>query len=131
MLNIRPVHEASRECEVSLNRLSSVIRIANNETSHHVHAIAMQAVYGFQGGIPMIPITSFRVLGCCTQELQVAFQNILDAQKNVSETRSPHQGCESFSLGGDGGSHGLHKIVQLVQLCLDDGVAQLLEAARV
>ncbi len=83
-------------------------------------------------GIPIVAaVFACRVLGCDTQELRVPFQNVFDAQENIPESRTAHQGCEAFPVAGDGLGHGLDEVVQLIQSCLDDGVAQPFEPAHV
>jgi len=54
-------------------------------------------------GIPIVAaVFACRVLGCDTQELRVPFQNVFDAQENIPESRTAHQGCEAFPVAGDG-----------------------------
>src|SRR5208283_5422823 len=56
------------------------------------------------------------VLSRGPQKFQVAFQDILDAEKNVAESRSPHQRGEGFAVVRDS---------------CGDGLAQRLEAPHV
>src|SRR6266567_4781039 len=44
VLDVWPIYIAARECEVGLNRLLSVVRITDNQPSHNVHSVSMQAL---------------------------------------------------------------------------------------
>src|SRR4249920_1122862 len=79
----------------------------------------------------MLPIVALRVLRSGAQELEIAFQDVFDPQKNVAESRPAHQGCECFAVVGDSGRHRLDKVVQLVQPGLDDGMAKRFETMYV
>jgi hypothetical protein len=78
-----------------------------------------------------VPVGALGVFRRSLQEFQVVFENVFDPKKNVAESGAPHQRGESLSVIGDGGSHGLHKVIDLVQPGGNDGLAQSLEAAHV
>src|SRR5713101_3487664 len=79
----------------------------------------------------MLSIVALRVLLGGAQELEITFQDVFDSQKNVAESRPAHEWCECLTIRGNGGSHGLDKVVQLVQPSLDDGMAELFETTHV
>jgi len=84
----------------------------------------VQVTDGFQCGIPEVAaFLACRILGCCTQEFQVAFQNIFDPQENLTKTCAMHQRRECFPVVSDGRGHGLDEVVQLIEPGSDDGVA--------
>jgi hypothetical protein len=94
VLDVRPIHVTASECEVGLDRLPSVVRIAHNQPSYHVHSVSMQVIDSFQRGIPVVlAVITSRVLGRGTQELQVALQDVFDPE-DVPEPSTAHQRSE-------------------------------------
>src|ERR1700674_1206791 len=92
----------------------------------------MDVIDGLKRGVAgVLAVGAFRVLGGGLQKFQVVFQNIFYSEKNVAESGSPHQRSECSAVVGDRGSHGLHKIIDLVQPSGNDGFAQGLEALHV
>src|SRR5215813_5004193 len=103
VLNVRPIDVTSREFKVGLNRLSCISRVADNKTTDDIHLVAAQRGEGFEAGVTgLSAIFTLQVLGGGAQEVQVGLQDILNAEENVAETRSPHQRHESLAVVGDG-----------------------------
>src|SRR5712692_2008119 len=132
VLDVRPVHVVAGEVEVSLNGFKGVLRVPDDQSTDYVHLVLVQPVNGSQRGIAgVVSVVARRVLGGGTQELEVAFQDIFDPQKYVAKPRPMHQGRKRCSVAGDGGSHGLDEVIQLIQPSPDDGVAERFEAMHV
>src|ERR1017187_6104279 len=92
VLNVRPVHVTACKFEVGFDRLACVARTANDQPADHIHLVAVQVTNGFQSGISrVLAVRALRVLSGGAQKFQVAFQDILDAEKDVAESGSPHQ----------------------------------------
>ena len=51
VLDVRPVHVAAGEGQVGLDLLPGVAGVAHDHPAHHVHAVAVQALDGLQGGV--------------------------------------------------------------------------------
>src|SRR5208337_1643821 len=71
------------------------------------------------------------VLGGRLQEDEIVFEDVLDAEKDVTKPRLAHQRGQRLSVHGNGRSHGLHRVRDVVQAGVDDGAAQCLKAADV
>src|ERR1700733_9056587 len=79
----------------------------------------------------MLSSVALRIFRGGAQEMEIAFQYVFDPQKNITESGLTHQGSKCFAVGGNGRGHGLNKVVQLVEPCADDGVAERLETMYV
>jgi hypothetical protein len=62
-----------------------VVRTANDQSSDHVHVVAVQVIDGFGGGIPaVLPVNALDILGGSPQKFQVAFQDDLDLEEKIA-----------------------------------------------
>src|SRR5215467_11900582 len=92
----------------------------------------MQVVDGLHRGVAVVvSIGAVCVLGCCTQEGEITFQYVFNSQKNVAEAGLAHERRQRFTVSRDGGSHGLDKVVKIIQAGVDDGSTQRLKAADI
>src|SRR5215471_18985904 len=132
MLNIGPIDIASRKFQVGVDGFSRVVRIAHDQPAHHVDLVAMEVVDSTDGGIAgVLTVLAGAILGAGAQELQIVLQNILDAQENVLEARAAHQGSQGLAVVGDGGSHALDEVLNVVQTSVDNRPAQRLKTVNV
>jgi hypothetical protein len=62
---------------------------ANDQSADHIHLVAVQVIDGFEGGVSgVLAVRTLSVFSGGPQKFQVAFQDILDAEKNVAESGS-------------------------------------------
>src|SRR5215469_4082753 len=71
------------------------------------------------------------ILGAGAEELQIVFEDVLDAQKYVLEAGLTHQRSQGFPVIGDGRGHPLDEVLQVVQPGLDDRPAERLKTVDV
>src|SRR5579864_2396374 len=132
MLNVGPVNIAPGKLQVGFNGFTRVIRIADDQSAHNQHFVLVQIVDGLERGVAVVvPVGPVCVLGLSAEESQVTVQNIFDSQKDVAKSGLTHKRRQGLAMRGDGGRHGLEKIVELVETGIDDGAAERLKAVDV
>src|SRR5271154_2801779 len=132
VLNVRPVDVMTGKFEVRFDRVTGIAPIAEEQSPTHKHLVAADVIDSSQGSVAgVLAVRALGVLGGGFQEFQIAFENVFDAEKDVAESGAPHERGESFAMVSDGGSHGLHKVINLVEAGGNDGLAQGLEAVDV
>src|SRR5262249_40872296 len=110
-------------------RFAGVRGIAHDQPAYHVHLVAMQIVNGLECGIAGgLTLLSGTILGAGAQELEIVFQDVLDAEKYVLEAGLPHPRGQGLAMISDRRSHTLDEVLDVVQAGLDDGPAQGFEA---
>src|SRR6187200_324551 len=81
MLNVRPVDILPGELEIRLDRFARVVRIADDQAADDEQAVSMEVLDGLDGGIaPATPVSSTGIIRPCLEEIEVAFENVLDAE---------------------------------------------------
>src|SRR3984893_5492221 len=106
VLDVRPVHISSGEFKVGFDRLAGVTGAADDEPADHDHFVPMQMVNGLKCRIPRFPpVLALAVLGFGSEEPQVLFKDVLDAEEDVAEAGLPHQPGEPLAVVGDGRGH--------------------------
>ena len=65
------------------------------------------------------------------QEIEIAFEDVLDPEKDVAESGALHQRRKRRPVLRKRRSHRLHDILDVVEPAIDDGLAEQLEAAYV
>ena len=92
----------------------------------------MQVIDGFEGGVSrVLAVGTLGILGGGLQKLQVVLEDVLNAEKNITKSSTSHERRKGFAVIGNGGGHGLHEVIQLVQSGLDNRFAQGFEAPNV
>src|SRR6266567_4548359 len=103
MLDIGPVDIAAGEFEIGFDRLAGVAGISDNQSADYEHVVAMQIIDGLQCRIArFMAIASSRVLGRSVQKFEIAFENVLDPEKDIAKSGLFHQGSKAFSVVCDG-----------------------------
>src|SRR5215204_2377814 len=88
VLNVRPIDVALGEFEISLDRLTRVSGIADDEPADSIHFVLVQGLDSLDSGIAdVISLFTTRVFGSGPQEVEIIMQDVLDAEKNVAEAR--------------------------------------------
>ena len=131
VLDIRPVDVASGEREVCGNRLAPIVWIAHDEASNDEHAMTMQMIDRRRSRIGSCALAVSAVLCARLQEREILVQDVLDAEKDVSESGLLHQRRKRLAVRGNRGSHCLHEVVDPVQSGGNDRATELLEPIRV
>src|SRR5215470_6602864 len=91
VLDVRPVHIFSSEFKIGFNRLAGVAGAADNEPTNHDHLVPMQMVDGFKRRIPRFPpVLALAVLGLGSEEPQVFFKDVFDAEEDIAEAGCSH-----------------------------------------
>ncbi len=132
MLDVGPVHVLAGKFQVGLDGLARVVGIADDESADDIHFVLVQVVNRAQGGIAGLASSLAKfVLGRGLQELEIVFENVFDAEKHITESRSPHQRRQRIAMHRDGRCHRLHGVDNVVQAGIDDGLAERLKALDV
>jgi hypothetical protein len=92
----------------------------------------MQMVDSFKRRIPRLPpVLALTVLGFGSEEPQVLFKDVLDAEEDVAEAGLPHQPGEPLAAVGDGRGHRLDGVLEVVQPGVNNRPAERLEPPHV
>src|SRR5207248_6768893 len=95
---------------------------ADDEPANYDHLVPMQMLDGLERRIPRLPpVLALAVFGFGSEELQVFFKDVLDAEEDVAEAGLPHQPGEPLAVVGDGRRRRLNGVLE--RSCLDLGLS--------
>src|SRR5581483_12501804 len=84
------------------------------------------------GGIAdLLSIVPQDVFRAGAQKLEIVFENVLDSQKDILESRLAHQRRNRLTMISNRRRHSLDDVLDIVQAGSNDGFAQLFEAVDV
>jgi len=132
MLDVRPIHVAAGKREIRLDRLAGIVWIADDQSANDVEAVPVQMLDRF--GRRMAddsPVVAARVLRGRPQERQVLVEDIFDAEEDIAESRASHEGRQRGAVLGEGRSHRLHDVLEIVEAVVYQRFAQRFEAPNV
>ena len=116
VLNVGPIDVSAREFKVGLNRLACIPGIADDQTANHIHFVPVQSVDGFEWWRCQ-PFGHFHAARSWNRPAENSgrFQDVLDAEENIAETRLAHQRRERLAVVRDRRSHRLNDVIHVVQ----------------
>ena len=79
MLDIGPIHVASGEFQIGLDRFSRVVWIPNDQAADNIHLILVDVVDRLDRGITLLPVFPLRVFRDRSQEGQVFIQDVFNS----------------------------------------------------
>jgi hypothetical protein len=74
---------------------------------------------------------AFGVFGGGAEVVEIFFDDVFDAEKDVAESSFAHQGREAVTVVCDGGGHGLNVKIDVIETSADDRLADFFETRDV
>src|SRR5687768_12300792 len=91
----------------------------------------MEVLNRLDGGVTCDGVASPRIFRSRLEEIEVALENILDAEEVIPESGALHQGCQRLAMLRKRRRHPLYEVLDVVEAGVDNRLAQQSEAAYV